>query len=234
MAQRRFALAAAILTLLATSGVSNAQMIHRWSFNGNVTDSVGGADAILMGNASVDSSQLQLDGSMTGSYAVLPIGDDLFNLTNLTVEGWATWTRPDVTFWERIFDLGNDPTENFFLTPFGGNRRFRAAITINGGGDEEQTIAGYAFPKNVEAHFAVVIDADNGIHTLYLNGQPAAVTYGCQITTYQYSMAPQNNFLGKSQYADPYFMGSINEFRVYGNALSADDVAASFAAGPDA
>lgn len=232
MAQRRFILAAAVLALLGTAGVGNADVIHRWSFNGDTSDSVGGADAILMGNAAVDGSQLQLDGN--GSYAVLPIGDDLVNLTNLTIEGWATWTRPDVSFWERIFDFGNDTVENFFLTPYGGNRRLRVAITINGGGDEEQTIAGFAFPKNVEGHFAVVIDADNGIHYLYFNGQPAAITYGTQITTYQFDFPMMNNFLGKSQYNDPYFMGSINEFRVYNSALSADDVYNSFLAGPDA
>ncbi len=232
MALRRLVLAAAVFTLLGTAGVGNADVIHRWSFNGDPTDSVGGADAILMGAATVDSSQLQLDG--VNSYAVLPIGNDLLNLTNCTIEGWATWTRPDVSFWERIFDFGNDTVENLFLTPFGGNQRFRFAITIDGGGDEEQTIAGYAFPKNVEGHFAVVIDADNGIHTLYFNGQPAAVTYGCRNTTYIFDTPMMNNFLGKSQYADPYFMGSINEFRVYNTALSADDVAASYAAGPDA
>jgi hypothetical protein len=230
---RRLILTAAVLTLLGTAGAGNADVIHRWSFNGNTTDSVGGADAILMGHATVDSSQLQLDG--VDGYAILPIGDDLLNLTNCTIEGWATWTRPPTSFWERIFDFGNDTVQNFFLTPFGGNRRFRVAITTNGGGDEEQTIAGFAFQVNTEAHFAVVIDADNGIHTLYYNGRPAAVTYGCTNTTFLFDTPLMNTFLGKSQYgADAFFMGSINEFRVYNNALSGDDVAASYAAGPDA
>ena len=45
--------------------------------------------------------------------------------------------------------------------------------------------------------------------------------------------ATANNYLGKSQYNDPYFNGSINEFRIYNTALSAAQIATSFANGPD-
>jgi len=233
MAPRRLILAAAVLTLLGTAGVSNADVIHRWSFNGDPSDSVGGADAVLMGGASVDSSQLQLNG--VDGYAILPIGDDLLSLGNCTFEGWMTWTRDPVDSWERIFDLGNDTLENMFLTPHNGNNnRVRFSITIGGGGDEEQTTSGFHFATGVETHFAVTIDADNSIDTLYLNGLPAAVTYGTMLTPSLFDPPMMNTYLGKSQYADPFFMGSINEFRVYNAALSADDVAASYAAGPDA
>ncbi len=232
MAQRRFLLAA-VLTLLGTAGAGSADVIHRWSFNGDPSDSVGGADAILMGGASVDGSQLQLDG--VDSYAVLPIGDDLLNLTNCAFEGWVTWNRTPVDAWERIFDFGNDTVENMFLTPRNGNNgRVRFSITIDGGGDEEQTTSGYHFPTGTEVHFAVVINADYGINTLYLNGLPAAVTYGNMLTPYVFDTPMMNNYLGKSQYNDPYFMGSINEFRVYNAALSDDDVYNSYLAGPDA
>jgi hypothetical protein len=43
-----------------------------------------------------------------------------------------------------------------------------------------------------------------------------------------------NDWLGRSQFSpDPFFNGSINEFRIYDQALSGAEVAASFAAGPD-
>ena len=233
MAQRRFILAAAVLSLLGTAGIGNADVIHRWSFNGDPSDSVGGADAVLMGNASVDSSQLQLDGN--GSFAVLPIGDDLLNLTNCTFEGWATWTRTPVDAWERVFDFGTGPAQNMFLTPRNGNNnRVRFSITTNGGGDEEQTTSGYHFPTGTETHFAIVINADYGINTLYLNGLPAAVTYGNMLNPSLFAAPMMNTYLGKSQYADPSFMGSINEFRVYDAALPDDDVYNSYLAGPDA
>jgi hypothetical protein len=42
-----------------------------------------------------------------------------------------------------------------------------------------------------------------------------------------------NTYIGKSHFSDPYFNGSINEFRIYNVALTADQIATSFANGPD-
>ncbi len=42
-----------------------------------------------------------------------------------------------------------------------------------------------------------------------------------------------NNWLGRSQFQDPYFTGKLNEFRIYEGALSDFEVAVSAAAGPD-
>jgi hypothetical protein len=39
------------------------------------------------------------------------------------------------------------------------------------------------------------------------------------------------NYLGKSQYPDPAFLGSIDDFRIYGSAVSAANIAAMYAAG---
>ncbi|MBJ8192091.1 Ig-like domain-containing protein, partial [Bacillus cereus] len=35
----------------------------------------------------------------------------------------------------------------------------------------------------------------------------------------------KNNFIGKSQYPDPYFNGLVDEFRIYSRALNATEVA---------
>jgi len=40
-----------------------------------------------------------------------------------------------------------------------------------------------------------------------------------------------NNYLGKSQYADPYFNGLLDEFRIYSVALSVSEIAATYALG---
>ena len=42
-----------------------------------------------------------------------------------------------------------------------------------------------------------------------------------------------NNWLGRSQWDDTMFQGSYNEFRIWEGALSADQVAANLAAGPN-
>jgi hypothetical protein len=235
MGAHRLVLTAAVLTLLAATNVSNADIIHRYSFNGNTSDSVGGEDAVLNGTATVDSTKLVLDGSM-GAYASLPITDSISNLTNMTIEGWAQWDDPG-SQWERIFDFGSGTLENAFLTPRAGAQGFpfRYAMTVGGGGGEQDTSAFSHFPTGVNTHFAVTVDKDFGVTALYVNGKVKSIEFDDPVTFFDFSLPINNIYLGKSQYdADAYFMGSIDEFRIYNNALSADDVYASYLAGPDA
>src|SRR5438128_1311309 len=91
----------------------------------------------------------------------------------------------------------------------------------------------------VETHLAVTTDANNQIATAYINGTLARIIYNYDYNPSTLATAPNSagpptqNYLGKSQYADPYFSGSINEFRIYDTTLTAAQIAASFAAGPD-
>jgi hypothetical protein len=224
-------------------------------------DSVGGADGNLNGNASVSGGQLILNADSThtqlsgADYVDLPIGDTIGSLTNATFEVWCTWDHRLSQTWSRIFDFGDDTTFNMFLTlRNGATQTPRFALTVNGGGAESQLTFyvpaalqspnGY-FPNTaengqpVEAYIAITFDADNQIATAYLNGTPGIIIYNFPYTPSWLATAPNspgsptNNYLGKSQYADPYFSGSINEFRIYDKALTAAQIVANYAAGPD-
>ena len=217
--------------LLTTSGVSGADIIHRYSFTADAKDSVGGADGTLMGNAMILGGQVALDGP-AGTYVDLSaVGNDIGNLTNATFEAWAT---PNVIQnWARIFDFGQDTTNNMFLTASNGSNGVpRFAITTNGYFFEQQVQVVPALQPGVEMHIAVTIDNVNQVASIYLNGQIAAAVYN-YTNTPNLLGATANNYLGKSQYNDPYFNGSINEFRIYNVALSAAQIATSFANGPD-
>ena len=80
-------------------------------------------------------------------------------------------------------------------------------------------------------HVAVTLNGSTGV--LYMNGVPVVTN------TYAVTLTPSglgstaNNYLGKSQYSDPYFDGLFDEFRIYGVALSAGEIAATDALGPD-
>src|ERR1700733_330391 len=82
-----------------------------------------------------------------------------------------------------------------------------------------------------ETHVAVVID--NKTITLYLNGAPVKQT---ALTTQRLSaLSNDRALLGASLYpSDPTFNGSINEFRIYNVAADADQIQASYRAGPNA
>jgi hypothetical protein len=210
-------------------------IIHRYSFTNDASDSVGTANGTLMGNATVSGGQLVLDGS-DGTYLDLAaIGPDIANLTSTTVEAWVTWNDP-TAYWERIFDFGQDTTTYMFLTPKAERSKVRFAISMNGGGAEQfVNHVGQLTDTTLdptEQHVAVTIDATAGIITLYVNGSPSCILFNTTLQPYVLGTTP-NNYLGKSQFADPYFNGSIDEFRIYGRALSAAEIAASFAAGPN-
>lgn len=217
--------------------IASADVIHRWSFDGTTEDSVGGADAVLIGGATVSASQLFMNG--TNQYAMLPIDSTLANLNSTTIEAWGTYSS--LTEWARIFDFGNgDRTDNpgqgyLALTgaPDYGNgpisfAQFTITQTTN---VLSENLYGGAIPgPGVELHYAVVIDHVAELGTLYVNGQelisqmmtftPASVMTDDGI---------EHNWLGRSRFnQDAYMNGSINEFRIYDEALSDAEVLESY------
>jgi hypothetical protein len=76
----------------------------------------------------------------------------------------------------------------------------------------------------------VTLNGTNGI--LYVNG--VAVGTNNNMTLRPSSLGnTANNYMGKSQYPDPYLNGLIDEFRIYTVALSPAEIAATRALGPD-
>jgi hypothetical protein len=67
-----------------------------------------------------------------------------------------------------------------------------------------------------------------------LNGASQGTPAAIRPTTALSRLDDQNNWLGRSQWAfDNELAGTYHEFRVYSRALTAAQIAASFAAGPD-
>jgi hypothetical protein len=77
----------------------------------------------------------------------------------------------------------------------------------------------------------VTAEYPDGSITLYVNNGAAAkapIPAGMFLDF----INDNNNWLGRAQWGDPLFDGLIDEFRVYDVALTAEEVAESFAAGP--
>lgn len=215
---------------------ARADLVHRYSFTNNATDSVGNAHGTLLNGATVSGGNVLLSG---GGYVSLPIGSTIGSLTGSTFESWVTWE----TFqppWSRIFDFGSGPGVNMFLTPRNdrldggpaiGTPRF--AVTAGGFSTEQQSTSANPFPVGSETHVAVTINASDHVGSLYINGTLAAANINLTLTPSSLGNTT-NNWLGRSQYpVDPFFAGSINEFRIYDSALSATQIANNFSAGPN-
>ncbi len=158
--------------------------------------------------------------SLTGGssqYVRLPVGI-VSNLTDFTIACWVRLTT--VSAWMRVFDFGNNTTTNMFFTPQSGSG-MRFAITTAGNGNEQRLNGTNALPTGVWKHIAVTLSGSNA--TLYVDGAPVATT---NMTLRPADMGNSlSNYIGRSQYADPYLNGLVDDFRIYSGALSAGEVA---------
>jgi uncharacterized protein len=182
-----------------------------------------GKVATLVGGASWTAGRIggavALDGS-DGSYVAL--ADGVIN--GATAYSVATWVRVDaLATWSRIFDFGTGTTANMFLTPMSGAGTLRYAITA-GGSDGEQQINAPALATGVWKHVAVTY-ADR-LAVLYVDGQEVGRNAAVDVQPLWFADDVKNNYIGKSQYADPYLKGAVDDFRIYGRALSAQEVSA--------
>jgi hypothetical protein len=208
-------------------------LAHRYSFGEtggtNVADSIGGPvwTGTLPNNGAFSSGRLTLNAA-TSQHARLPAGI-VNGLTNFTVEAWVRLTTTNN--WTRIFDFGDNTTRYMFLTPQNGSTsRLRFGITTNSAGGEQQITGTVALASNVWHHVAVTLNGNTGI--LYQNGVAVGTNTGITLKPAALGVTT-NNYLGRSQWSDPYLNGALDEFRIYSVALSAAEIAATYALGPD-
>jgi hypothetical protein len=146
----------------------------------------------------------------------------------LTIIAWVNLNTS--SNWCRIFDFGKNTTTNMFLTPQNGSSStVRFAITTNGGANEQQINCSSTLTTGAWHQVAVTLKAGTGI--LYLDGVPAGTNFGLTLNPSSLG-STGNNYIGKSQYSDPYLNGSLEEFRIHNVALSAGEIAATAALGP--
>lgn len=158
--------------------------------------------------------------SLNGGSASLPAGI-VSGLGDFTI---STWVNIDtLRTWSRVFDFGTGTTANMFLTTravgVGGPVRF--AITTSGNGGEQQ-LSGPTLSADTWYHLAVTLAGNTG--TLYVNGAAVATNTSMTMDPADLGNTTQN-YLGNSQYpSDPSLLGMIDDFRIYGVALSAEQI----------
>jgi hypothetical protein len=160
---------------------------------------------------------LVLDGA--SGYATLPIGTFIQSANSITVATWVNWAGTNGL--QRIFDFGSGESMNMWMAPnaYGG---LVLAITSSGYANESRAVAPATLPRGWH-HVAITIDGATSEMNLYLDGRTVDTE-----TTATLPSALGNttqNWIGRSQYAaDPYFNGSVDDFRIYNRALSAGEV----------
>ncbi len=163
-------------------------------------------------------SAVKLNGA--DDYISLPTGI-VGGLSDFTVSAWVN--PSDNATWSRIFDFGTGQTANMFMTVNGGGAGLRFAITTGGGGGEQQLTGGGQLPLNTWSHVAVTLSGTTG--TLYLNGTPVATNPNMTLHPSSLGNTGQN-WIGRSQYPDPFLNATVDDFNIYDHALTAAEITA--------
>ncbi|MDF3067215.1 MAG: hypothetical protein K0R38_2816 [Polyangiaceae bacterium] len=224
-------------------------LFHRYSFDGDgerALDTRGSAHGQVVGTVLTGDGTLSLAGGTAAQYLNLP---DYFvsGLTDATFESWLTWRGGGP--WQRVFDFGSNDDDAdvprgvgisyLFLTAFAAadsTRQLPAGLRLvysqNGVADEVVCLVTSRLPVDTLTHVAAVIDSRAQTMSIYQDG---ALLVECPLTRPLSAINDVNNWLGRSNYAaDENLAATYDEFRAYNAALTAEQIAESFALGPNA
>jgi hypothetical protein len=184
------------------------------------------ASAAIVPGADAGSGALALPGgspASSGAYVELP-KSILEGATDLTVSTRVRWSA-STTAWQWLFGLGTDTTKYLLTTPYNGDGVLRSAITSAGAGAESKVSASQALPGGAWKTITVTLDTAQDKLTTYLDGAavgsaPTTMSAGELLS----ATSTRAGYIGKSTYPDPLFQGDIDDFRVYGAALTAEQV----------
>jgi alpha-L-arabinofuranosidase len=235
-----------IVATYASLGLSAAQtvqviyvpvsLVHRYSFSETsgttVADGIGGPawNGTLPNGGTFGAGQLTL-AATNSQYVELPAGI-LSNYTAVTIEAWASFgPLPSACF---FYGFGNIIGSSGYNYIFCQPRNGRIAITAGDYSGEQNTSPNPSgnWSGYTHLHITAVYDPPGGHLALYTNGVLAAINNA--VTIPFSSVNDLYSFIGRSLYsADSYFDFSLDEFRIYNGALSASQIAATDALGPN-
>lgn len=226
--------------------------------DGVVVDNTGisrfaGGAIDLTGNDGRSSNQDFTNPATIGAFVDLPNG--VFTSAvgvdgQVSLEIWFTVQQQ--RNWAEVYSFGNSnggegssiggsAADYVALIPQSGIATPDFRATTHSAANTETPIIGSPTPLPTGSKQHVVLTFDlldtngganpTGTARLYLNNG-APVVAG--IATTLDLISDVNNWLGRSPWPDPLFDGTIDEFRIYDDALTAEEVSASFTAGPEA
>jgi len=182
----------------------------------NITQSY---DATLYNNPTISTTDYRVG---TGSMTFNSANSQYIQIPSYTSDAngmsFSMWFRSNGTSnWARLFDFGNgSSSDNIFMGVHSNNIVLSTFFTST------QTI-NYNTTSNINdnkwRHIVWVINGD-GRWNLYLDGVIVYTT----TTTYPKSINRTTNYIGKSNWADPYLNGTIDDFRVYNRVLTISEV----------
>ena len=232
-----------VIAICILTAAADAGLIHRYRFSeaGAVKDSVGNVDGKLVGPAATIA-----DGKLVLKNDDITSSDDKISYVefaspiipksgSVSIVVW--FTAKDTGAYSRIFNFGDKESGSgkafVYFVPRNADDLSRAAITATDAASK--TSQDNDRLDDGKPHMvAFVIDGKAGKMHVFIDSKEPKPAEDLGDNTLD-KVKPTDNFLGRSSFeGDAGLTGSIDELRVYDDALTLDDAAAAFKAGPDA
>lgn len=237
----------------------NAAVVERWSFNnpaGPADDGVeipngvpGGEPAVVRGaGANFTGTAVSLPGGSSGSAAYVDLPNGIISgRTTVTLEGWYT-VKAGGNAWARVFDFGTGTAGELFGP--GGSATGTNYILLAAAPDGNYNLQQLEYRVDSETttsfrpsrptvfgqqiHFVVTLDNSMPGSTLVTYWRDGELVLEDVFPYDLNQLMDENNWLGRSNWtADGNLNGEFDEFRIYDTVLTADQIFASRASGPD-
>ena len=224
----RGALASADTQTLANRGVAHLKFDELAGTTARDATANGWNGTLVNGplwNTGTLANAVDLDGA--NDHVALPAGI-VSGLSTATISAWVNLDA--IATWARVFDFGTGTNNYMFLAPRGGSNVIRFAIRTPSVG-EQQINGTAALPAGGWHHVALTLNGSVG--TLYVNGQQVGQNTGMTLNPSSLGATTQN-YIGKSQWNDPYLNGRVDDFRIFGTALDAGQISVLASGLPDA
>jgi hypothetical protein len=228
-------MASALASVQASDNTPSPTLTHRYSFTSDASDSVGAANGTLKGGAAISSGAVTLNGST--AYVELP-PNLVSDYDSVSFEAW--FVDYGSSSWARLWDIGNSVNgagaqgggvSYMFLAMPNSAGGYRGAYQDTGLGEQLIDCPTRATIGQLH-HLVWTQDSASQTACIYLDGALAGMNSAFTYTPSSIG-ATVNDWLGRSQYDDPYFYGTISEFRVYNGALSSNDIVLDYQLGSD-
>ncbi|MBQ9430238.1 MAG: hypothetical protein IJU44_01680 [Kiritimatiellae bacterium] len=228
-------------------------LLHRWSFNDSVKDSIGGRDADFKGNVVLSNGkEARLAGGARGS-SWIDLGDHIIpeelGDTPFTIELWTTVRTSKG--WAKAFSFGSNGMSDgsvaagtsglIFTYHNGGSSAVPSYRPVGAYQSANFSVGGTVLSVKVEYHIALTViptgDGESATVSVYIYNAASGAKVGGithEVEDWTTAKIVQDNFwLGHSWWDDPDAAANFNEVRVWNAALSESQIAANNTLGAD-
>ncbi len=227
-------------------------LAHRWSFNGDLADSIGEEDAVIVdpdanagtGAAALGAEDVLLEGGARGEASYVELGSGLLGgrKTPVTLELWATQVA--VRNWARIFDFGSGTSEYLFMTWTQGTNAASDQVRWLDGSSTLSNNTAAPYTAGTKYHLVMTLEpraGSGGTTRVTWYAAPAdssvlgAAKGSFDTPNTLASLNDTANWLGRSMYAaDATANARYDEFRIWEGSLTAAERENFHVFGPDA